>query len=50
MLFWSKWQYIGLVLAPACWMVFTLKYTEFDTSKKALDLPVHFFSCPSSPT
>ncbi|SEG04731.1 sensor histidine kinase [Algoriphagus boritolerans] len=43
MLFWSKWQYIGLVLAPACWMVFTLKYTEFDTSKKRWIYPSIFF-------
>lgn len=33
MLLWSKLQYIGLVLAPSCWLVFSMKYTEYDTSK-----------------
>ncbi len=42
MLFWSKWQYLGLVLAPACWMVFSLKYTEYDTSKKPWIYPSIF--------
>lgn len=42
MLFWSKFQYIGLVLAPACWVVFSLKYTEFDTSKKLWIYPSIF--------
>lgn len=43
MLFWSKLQYIGLVLAPPCWLVFTLKYTEFDTTKKQWIYPSIFF-------
>jgi signal transduction histidine kinase len=35
MLFWSKFQYIGLVLAPSCWLVFSLKYTGYHTPKKS---------------
>ncbi len=42
MLVWSKFQYIGLVLAPACWLVFTLKYTGFDTSGKPWVYPAIF--------
>lgn len=34
MLIWSKFQYIGLVLAPACWVAFSLKYTEYPTAGK----------------
>ena len=34
MLIWSKLQYIGLVSAPACWLIFSLKYTEYDASAK----------------
>lgn len=42
MLFWTKIQYIGLVLAPSCWLVFTLKYTEYDTSNKQWIYPSIF--------
>jgi signal transduction histidine kinase len=42
MLFWVKFQYIGLVLAPSCWLVFTLKYTAYDTSKKPWIYPSIF--------
>ena len=30
MLFLTKLQYIGLALAPACWVMFALKYTGYD--------------------
>lgn len=43
MLIWSKLQYIGLVAAPACWVVFALKYTGYDTSKKPWIYPSIFF-------
>ncbi|AMQ57416.1 histidine kinase N-terminal 7TM domain-containing protein [Algoriphagus sanaruensis] len=33
MLIWSKVQYLGLVFAPACWLVFTLKYAGIDDGK-----------------
>lgn len=37
MIFWVKFQYIGISLAPACWLFFTLKYTGYSlTEKKAL--------------
>ncbi|MFN3998393.1 histidine kinase N-terminal 7TM domain-containing protein [Algoriphagus sp.] len=42
MLFWSKFQYIGLVLAPSCWVVFSLKYTGYDTSNKPWIYPAIF--------
>ena len=42
MLFWSKIQYIGLILAPPCWMVFVLKYTEYDTTRKPWLFPAIF--------
>lgn len=42
MLFWSKFQYIGLVLAAPCWVVFSLKYTEFNTSRKIWIYPAIF--------
>jgi signal transduction histidine kinase len=42
MLFWSKLQYLGLVMAPACWVVFALKYTGFDTSTKKWVYPSIF--------
>ncbi|MDP2043151.1 MAG: histidine kinase N-terminal 7TM domain-containing protein [Algoriphagus sp.] len=42
MLFWVKLQYIGLVLAPSCWLVFALKYTAYDTSKKPWLYPLIF--------
>lgn len=42
MLIWSKWQYIGLVLAPSCWVVFALKYTDYDTAKKPWIYPSIF--------
>lgn len=43
MLIWSKFQYIGLVLAPPCWVVFALKYTGYDTSRKPWIYPAIFF-------
>lgn len=43
MLFWSKFQYLGLVMAPACWLVFALKYTGYDTSTKKWIYPALFF-------
>lgn len=43
MLIWSKLQYLGLVLAPACWVVFAMKYTGFDSSRKRWIFPVLFF-------
>lgn len=42
MLIWSKVQYIGLVLAPACWLIFTLKYTGYDDQKNIWIYPVVF--------
>jgi signal transduction histidine kinase len=42
MLVWSKLQYIGLVMAPSCWVVFALKYTGFDTSRKKWIYPSIF--------
>jgi PAS domain S-box-containing protein len=42
MLFWSKLQYLGLVMAPSCWVVFALKYTGFDTSTKRWVYPSIF--------
>ena len=30
MLFFTRLQYIGLVMAPACWVMFALKYTGYD--------------------
>lgn len=42
MLIWSKVQYIGLVLAPPCWLIFTLKYTGFDDRKNMWIYPVVF--------
>lgn len=30
MLFFTKLEYIGLVLAPTCWVMFALKYTGFE--------------------
>ena len=43
MLVWSKLQYIGLVLAPAFWVIFSLKYTEYDTSGKPWIYPSILF-------
>ncbi len=34
MLVWSKLQYAGLVMAPSCWVVFSLKYTGYATNEK----------------
>lgn len=42
MLIWSKIQYIGLVLAAPCWMVFVLKYTEYDKFRTRWLLPAIF--------
>lgn len=42
MLFWSKLQYLGLVMAPSCWVVFALKYTGFDTSTRKWVYPSIF--------
>lgn len=42
MMFWTKLQYIGIVSAPACWLVFALKYTGIDSSKKHWLLPSIF--------
>ena len=42
MLIWSRVQYIGLVSAPACWLIFTLKYTGFDDRKNSWIYPTVF--------
>jgi signal transduction histidine kinase len=42
MLIWSKFQYIGLVLAPPCWVMFALKYTDFDSRGKQWIYPSIF--------
>ncbi len=42
MLIFSKLQYLGLLMAPACWVVFALKYTGFDTSHKKWIYPSIF--------
>lgn len=42
MLIWTKWQYIGLVLAPPCWVVFALKYTGYNTYGKPWIYPAIF--------
>lgn len=37
MLFWGKLQYVGIAFSPACWVFFTLKYTDYKVEKnKAL--------------
>ena len=33
MLIWSKVQYLGLLFAPTFWLIFSLKYTDFDPKK-----------------
>ncbi|MBN7812654.1 PAS domain-containing sensor histidine kinase [Algoriphagus sp. H41] len=43
MLVWSKLQYAGLVMAPSCWVVFSLKYTGYDSSDKPWVYPSLFF-------
>ncbi len=43
MLIWSKFEYLGLVLAPSCWVVFSLKYTDYDTRNKPWIYPAVFF-------
>jgi signal transduction histidine kinase len=42
MLYWVRLEYIGLVLAPSCWLAFALKYTGYDTSKKSWLYPSIF--------
>jgi len=42
MLVWIKVQYVGLVAAPACWLIFTLKYTGFDDQKNPWIYPTVF--------
>ncbi|HSF56203.1 MAG TPA: histidine kinase N-terminal 7TM domain-containing protein [Algoriphagus sp.] len=42
MLVWSKVQYIGLVLASPCWVVFALKYTGYDSDRKPWIYPAIF--------
>ncbi|GAA0881075.1 hypothetical protein GCM10009119_40450 [Algoriphagus jejuensis] len=42
MLFWGRFEYIGLTLAPAGWLVFSLKYTGIDTKRKAWIYPSIF--------
>ena len=42
MLIWIKIQYFGLVLAPSCWLIFSLKYTGYDTSSKRWIYPSIF--------
>lgn len=34
MLIWSKFEYVGLLMAPACWVLFALEYTGVNSSKK----------------
>ncbi len=34
MVFWGKLQYFGIALAPAFWLYFTLKYTDYKLQKK----------------
>jgi signal transduction histidine kinase len=34
MLVWSKLQYAGLVMAPSSWVVFSMKYTGYETKDK----------------
>lgn len=36
MLLWTKIEYFGLLSAPACWMIFSLKYTSVDFKKVKL--------------
>ncbi len=36
MLFWTKIEYLGLLSAPACWMIFSMKYTSVDSNKVRL--------------
>lgn len=33
MMFWVKIEYIGLLSAPVCWLIFALRYTGFDPKK-----------------
>lgn len=42
MLFLTKLQYIGLVMAPACWVMFSLKYTGYDNSSSKWVYPSLF--------
>lgn len=42
MLFLTKLQYIGLVMAPACWVMFSLKYTGYDSSSSKWIYPSLF--------
>ncbi len=34
MLFWGKLQYLGIAFAPACWLYFCLKYTDYKIEEK----------------
>ncbi|GMQ24253.1 hypothetical protein Aoki45_09350 [Algoriphagus sp. oki45] len=42
MLIWSKVQYLGLLLAPTFWLIFSLKYTDFDPKKLKWIVPALF--------
>lgn len=42
MLFFTKLEYIGLVMAPTCWVIFALKYTGFEDKTKPWLYPVLF--------
>lgn len=40
MVFWVKFQYIGICLAPVCWLYFCFKYTDYSLKKRRLFLPL----------
>ncbi|GMQ29804.1 sensor histidine kinase [Algoriphagus confluentis] len=42
MLIWSKVQYLGLLAAPTFWLIFSLKYTDFDPKKLQWIVPAVF--------
>lgn len=42
MLIWSKVQYLGLLAAPTFWLIFSLKYTDFDPKKLKWVVPALF--------
>lgn len=43
MIFWVKFQYIGISFAPACWLFFTLKYTDYSLTRKSVLVPLLLF-------
>ena len=40
MLFWVRFQYLGINLAPACWLFFALKYTDYSLIRKRFIVPI----------